>query len=50
MNDKPKNDNTTPAHDKARRNYDSGKSPKQTRDDLDKQRRKETVKPVPPKK
>lgn len=40
----------SPAHEKARRNYDSGKSPGQTRKDLDDQRRRETVKPVEPKK
>lgn len=46
MNDKPRNDNTTPAYDKARRNFDSGKSPEQTRRDLNTQKRAETVKPV----
>ncbi len=48
MNDtpKPKNDNTSKAHDKARANYDSGKSPIQTHNDLDKQRRQDRVKPT----
>jgi len=44
------NDNQSPAHDKARRNYDEGKSPAQTRKDLDTQKRREAVKPVDPKK
>lgn len=44
--DTPKNDNTSPAHDKARRNYDSGKSPEQTRRDLDAERRKQNIKPT----
>lgn len=46
----PDNQNTSPAHDKARRNFDEGKSPKTTRDDLDRQRREERVKPAEPKK
>lgn len=46
MNDKPKNDNTSPAHDKAKSNYDSGKSPSQTRTDLDKHRRESKVTPT----
>lgn len=50
MNDKPKNDNQSPGHSKAEKNYSTGKSPAQTRQDLDTQRRRETVKPVEPKK
>jgi len=40
----------SPAHEKARRNFDEGKSPAQTRKDLDNQKRREAVKPVDPKK
>mgnify|MGYP000916816283 CR=1 FL=1 len=47
---KPSNDNTSPAHDKARQNFERGKSPKQTRDDLSRQKAAEKVKPVDPKK
>ena len=50
MNGKPSNDNASKAHQKAEKNYSSGKSPAQTRDDLDNLRRRETVKPVEPKK
>lgn len=39
----------SPAHKKARSNFDAGKSPKTTRDDLDRQRRQEQIKPVPKK-
>jgi hypothetical protein len=42
----PKNDNTSPAYDKAKSNFDKGKSPATTRNDLDKQRREEKVKPA----
>lgn len=44
------NDNQSPAHDKAEKNYSSGKSPAQTRKDLDDLRRREAVKPVEKKK
>jgi hypothetical protein len=50
MNDKPTNDNPSKAHQKAEKNYSSGKSPEQPRRDLDTQRRKDAVKPVEPKK
>lgn len=43
-------DKPSPAHEKAKRNFEQGKSPKQTRDDLDRQRREERIKPVEPKK
>jgi len=36
----------SPAHEKARRNFEQGKSPAQTRKDLNDQKRRETVKPV----
>lgn len=49
MNDKPKNDNQSPAHDRAEKNYSSGKSPVQTRKDLYDQYVRKTVKPVEPK-
>jgi hypothetical protein len=45
-----KNDNTSPGYDKARENFDKGKSPSETRKDLDDQKRQESVKPVDPKK
>lgn len=44
------NDNTSPGYDKARENFDKGKSPSETRRDLDNQKRQESVKPVEPKK
>lgn len=44
------NDNQSPAHEKARRNFDQGKSPEQTRRGLNDQKRQETVKPVEKKK
>jgi hypothetical protein len=40
------NDNTSPGYDKARENFDKGKSPSETRKDLDDQKRQESVKPV----
>lgn len=48
MNDKKKagNDNTSKAHDLAKKNFESGKTASQTHKDLNKQRREETVKPV----
>lgn len=46
----PSNDNTSKGHDTARKNFEQGKSPKQTRDDLSRQKAKENVKPVDPKK
>jgi hypothetical protein len=48
MNKKPTNDNSSPARDKAEQTYSAGKSPRQTRDDLSKQKAKENVKPVKP--
>ncbi len=42
------NDNTSPGYDKARENFDKGKSPSETRRDLDNQKRQEQVKPVEP--
>lgn len=53
MSDKkqpPSNDNTSKGHDTARKNFEAGKSPRQTRDDLSRQRAAEKVKPVDPKK
>ena len=44
------NDNSSPAHDTARKNFEQDKSPRQTRDDLSKQKAREQVKPVDPKK
>jgi hypothetical protein len=46
VNKKPTNDNSSPARDKAEQNYSAGKSPRQTRDDLSRQKAKEKVKPV----
>jgi hypothetical protein len=46
----PANQNTSPGYDKARENFDKGKSPSETRKDLDNQKRQESVKPVDPKK
>jgi hypothetical protein len=40
----------SPAHERARKEFEKGKSPKQTRDTLDRERRQERVKPVDPKK
>ena len=40
------NDNTSPGYDKARENFDKGKTPSETRRDLDDQKRQEQVKPV----
>ena len=53
MNDKkqtPSNDNTSKGYDTARKNFEAGKSPRQTRDDLSRQKAAEKVKPVDPKK
>jgi hypothetical protein len=44
------NDNSSKGRDLAKRNFDQGKSPAQTRKDLGDQKRRETVKPVKPKK
>jgi len=44
------NDNSSPARDTARKNFEQGKSPRQTRDDLSKQKAREQVKPVKPEK
>lgn len=44
------NDNSSAGHSKAKRNFDQGKSPEQTRKDLNDQKRQTTVKPVEPKK
>ena len=45
---KGSNDNPSPARDTARKNFEQGKSPRQTRNDLSKQKAREQVKPVKP--